>query len=182
MQYIFYMSISLVISIALYKPLFIINYLLIMHWALLTPWHSFLYYPLISKTRASLVAQLVKESTCNAGHPGSIPGWGRCPGEGIGYLFQCPWASLVTQTVKNLPATWETWIGKIPWRRVWQPTPVFLPGEFPMDRGSWRATVHGVAESDMTEWLSAHKPHFLWEWKAAAVAAPRVIEPGYLES
>ena len=35
--------------------------------------------------------------------------------------------------VKNLPLreTWETWIGKIPWRRTWQPTPVFLPGEIP---------------------------------------------------
>ena len=43
-------------------------------------------------------------------------------------------ASLVAQTVKNLPAMWETWIdpwvGKVPWRREWLPTPVFLPGEF----------------------------------------------------
>ena len=29
-----------------------------------------------------------KESACNAGHPGSIPGWGRFPGEGNGYTFQ----------------------------------------------------------------------------------------------
>jgi len=40
---------------------------------------------------------------------------------------------LISQTVKNLPAMWETWVapwvGKIPWRREWQPTPVFLPGE-----------------------------------------------------
>ena len=39
----------------------------------------------------------------------------------------------VAQSVKNLPAMWETWIqsliGKIPWRRAGQPTPVFLPGE-----------------------------------------------------
>ena len=35
--------------------------------------------------RASLIAQLVKESTCNAGEPGSIPGSGRSAGEGIGY-------------------------------------------------------------------------------------------------
>ena len=44
------------------------------------------------------------------------------------------WAFLVAQTVKNLPAMQETWfdpwIGKIPWRRKWPPTPVFLPGEF----------------------------------------------------
>ena len=28
-----------------------------------------------------------KESACNAGNPGSIPGWERSPGEGIGYQF-----------------------------------------------------------------------------------------------
>ena len=42
--------------------------------------------------------------------------------------------SLMAQTVKNLPAVRETWIhswvGKIPWRKEWLPTPVFLPGEF----------------------------------------------------
>ena len=30
-----------------------------------------------------------KESACNAGDPGSIPGWGRSPGEGNGNPFQC---------------------------------------------------------------------------------------------
>ena len=45
-----------------------------------------------------------KESTCNAGDPGSIPGWGRFSGEGLGYPLQYCWASLVAQTVKNLPA------------------------------------------------------------------------------
>ena len=39
-------------------------------------------------------------------------------------------ASLVAQLVKNLPAMQETWVGKIPWRREWLPTPVVLPGEF----------------------------------------------------
>ena len=29
-----------------------------------------------------------KESACNAGDLGSIPGWGRCPGEGKGYPLQ----------------------------------------------------------------------------------------------
>ena len=36
----------------------------------------------------------------------------------------------VAQMVKNLPATWKTWVRKTPWRRKWPPTPVFLPGEF----------------------------------------------------
>ena len=31
--------------------------------------------------------------------------------------------------LKNPFATWETWVGKIPWRRAWQPPPVFWPGE-----------------------------------------------------
>ena len=45
-----------------------------------------------------------KESACNAGDPGSIPGSGRSAGEGIGYPFQSSWASLVAQLVKNPPA------------------------------------------------------------------------------
>ena len=32
-----------------------------------------------------------KESACNAGDPGSIPGWGRTPGEGKGYPLQQSW-------------------------------------------------------------------------------------------
>ena len=77
-----------------------------------------------------------KESTCNARDSGSIPGLGRSPGEGIGYPVQYSWTSLVAQMVKNLPAMnpgrpgFEPWAGKIPWRRAWQLTPVFLPGEY----------------------------------------------------
>ena len=46
-----------------------------------------------------------KESTCNAGASGSIPGSGRSPGEGRGYPLQYSWASVVTQIVKNMPVT-----------------------------------------------------------------------------
>ena len=49
-----------------------------------------------------------KESTCNVGDPSLIPGWGRSPGEGIGYPLQYSWASLVAQWVKNLTAMQET--------------------------------------------------------------------------
>ena len=38
-----------------------------------------------------------KESTCNAGEPGSIPRSGRSAGEGIGYPLQYSWVSLVAQ-------------------------------------------------------------------------------------
>ena len=64
---------------------------------------------------ASLVAQLVKKSTCNAGDTGSIPGLGRSPGERIGYPLQHSWATLVAQLVKNLPAMGETWVQSLGW-------------------------------------------------------------------
>ena len=51
-----------------------------------------------------------KESACNAGDPGLIPGSGRSPGEWIDYPLQYSWASLEAQLVKNPPAMWETWV------------------------------------------------------------------------
>ena len=51
-----------------------------------------------------------KESACNAGDPGLIPGLGRSPGDGAGNPFQYSGASLVAQLVKNLPAMQETWV------------------------------------------------------------------------
>ena len=49
-----------------------------------------------------------KESTCNSGDPGLIPGSGRSTGEGIGNPLQYSSASLMAQLVKNPPAIWET--------------------------------------------------------------------------
>ena len=56
-----------------------------------------------------------KESACNAGDPGSIPGSGRSAGEGIGHPLQYSWASLVAQLGKNLPAMRETWVRSLGW-------------------------------------------------------------------
>ena len=56
-----------------------------------------------------------KEFTCDAGDPGSIPGLGRSTEEGIGYPLQYSWASLVAQTVKNLPAVQEIWVRSRGW-------------------------------------------------------------------
>ena len=61
-------------------------------------------------------------------------------------------------------------VRKIPWRRVWQPTPVFLPGEFPQPRGAWWAIAHGVTKSqtrrsDQIHFLSIITPprnHFFF--------------------
>ena len=51
-----------------------------------------------------------KESICNAGDPGLIPGSGRSPGEGISYPLQYSCVSLVAQLVNSLPAMQETWV------------------------------------------------------------------------
>ena len=65
-----------------------------------------------------------KQSACNAGDPGSIPGSGKSPGEGNGNPLQ------------------------------------YSCLENPMGRGAWRATVHGVSESDKTEWLTCSLSRF----------------------
>ena len=85
-----------------------------------------------------------KESVCNAGDPGSIPGLERSAGEGIGYPLQYSWASLVAQLVKNPPTMRETWVQSLGW-------------EDPLEKGkathfsilAWRIpwAVHGVAKS-----------------------------------
>ena len=53
-----------------------------------------------------------KESACNAGDPGSIPGLGSSPGERIGYPLQYSWASVVAQAVKNW---WQSRVQSLDW-------------------------------------------------------------------
>ena len=68
------------------------------------------FYVKIYFTTGFLRSSAGKESACNAGDLGSISGSGSSPGEGIGYLVQYSWASLVAQMVKNLPAMQEIWV------------------------------------------------------------------------
>ena len=58
--------------------------------------------------------------------------------------------------VKNLPAMWKTqrfdpWVGKIPWRREWLPTPVFSTGEFCGQRSLVGYSPWSHKESDTTK-------------------------------
>ena len=46
------------------------------------------------------------------------------------------------------------WIGKLPWRKEWQPTPIFLPGEFHGQRTLAGYSPRCCKELDMTEWLT----------------------------
>ena len=83
-----------------------------------------------------------KESACNAGDPGSIPGSGRSSGKGIGYPLQYSWASFVAQLrVKNPPAMRETWVGKIPGEGKGYPL------QYSGLENSMDCIVHGVAKS-----------------------------------
>ena len=67
--------------------------------------------------------------------------------------------ALVAQTEKNLPACsspgFSPWIGKIPWRREWLPTPVFLPGEFHGQR-----SLAGYSPWNAKNWTSLSDYHF----------------------
>ena len=74
-------------------------------------------------------------------------------------------ASLVAQMVKTLHAIqkpgWDPWIGKIPWRRKRQPTPVFLPGKFHGQRSLVGYSPWGRKELGMTEQLEHAHMHYL---------------------
>ena len=56
-----------------------------------------------------------KESACNVGDSGLIPGSGSSPGEGIGYPLQYSWASLVAQMIKIPSEMLETCIRSLGW-------------------------------------------------------------------
>ena len=69
-----------------------------------------------------------KESACNSGDPGLIPGLERAPGEGNGYPLQYSCASPVAQLIKNLPAMWETWVRPLGWEDpLWEATHSSVP-------------------------------------------------------
>ena len=76
---------------------------------------------------------------------------------GSPYLGNQKLSSLVAQMVKRLPACgrpgFDPWVGKISWRRKWQPTPVFLPGESHGRRSMVGYSPWGCKESYTTEQL-----------------------------
>ena len=69
----------------------------------------------------------------------------------------------MAQRLKRLPAMWETWVRslgqKIPWRRKWQATPVFLPAESHGRRSLEGYSPWGLKELDTTECPNTHKPN-----------------------
>ena len=79
------------------------------------------------------------------------------------------WASQVVLVVKNLPASagdirdmFDPWVGKIPWRRKWQPTPVFLLGESSGQRSLAGYSPWGCKESDIPGATQHALPAIYW--------------------
>ena len=103
-----------------------------------------------------------KESACNAGGPGSIPGSGRSAREGTGYPLPYSWASLVAQLVRiHLQCRFDPWVGEIPWRRG---DPLEMRRATHSSVLAWRipSTVYpwGCKEWGTTEHLPL--PQYLW--------------------
>ena len=65
----------------------------------------------------------------------------------------------MAETVKNLSAMLNPWVRKIPGRREWLPTPLFLPGEFHRQKSLVGYSPWGHKESDMTERLTLSLTH-----------------------
>ena len=80
---------------------------------------------------------------------------GKNVGMGCHFLFQgIFWTQeLNLQCRRHRTGGFDPWVRKVPWRKKWQPTPVFLP-ENSMDRGAWQPVVHKVAKSQtrLSDW------------------------------
>ena len=74
----------------------------------------------------------------------------------------------MAQVVKNLPANtgdrhrFDPWVGKIPWRRKWQLTPVFLTWKIPWTEEPDRLQSMGLQRVGHTEKASRQPPHSLF--------------------
>ena len=124
----------------------------------------------------------VKESACNAGDPSSIPGLGRSPGEEIGYPLQYSWASLVSQMIIYFQCVrlgFNPWVGKIPWRRWWQPTPVFLPGESLWTEEPGRLQSMGL-QRVLHKWATKHSTESICDSKKKHINDHCCFYNGYL--
>ena len=72
--------------------------------------------------------------------------WLLHPRSGLGFPGSASGKGPACQCRRLKKHGFDPWVGEIPWRRAWQPTPVFLPGESHEHR-SWWATVHRVTKN-----------------------------------
>ena len=96
-----------------------------------------------------------KETSCNVGDLGSIPGLERSPGEGIVYSLQYSWAPLVVQKVRESACNVGD-LGSVPGLERSSGEENGYPLQYSclenfMDRGTWWVIVCGVTKSHTTE-------------------------------
>ena len=70
-----------------------------------------------------------------------------------------PGGSDSKESICNAEDLGSTWVGNIPWRRAWQPTSIFLPGEFQGQRSLGGYNPWNHKESDTTEHLCIAQQH-----------------------
>ena len=92
------------------------------------------------------------KDTNNGANPSSKPKNSRCPCVmELEVGDNHPWASLVAQTVKNLPPKQETQVQSLGWedplKKDIATYSSILAWRIPMEKGAWQATVHGVAKN-----------------------------------
>ena len=126
-------------------------------------------------TRASLVAQLVKNLPAMQETPVWFLGWEDPLEKGLathpsilGLPWWLRWERIHLQCGR---CGFDPWVGKIPWRRAWQPTLVFLPGESHGQRGLVVYNPWGHKELDTTEWLSTAQLTLIQKAKLRALPA-----------
>ena len=116
------------------------------------------------------------------------------------------WLSDKESAFQHKRCRFDPWVRKIPWRRKWQPTPVFLPGKSCGERSLAGYSPRGLKKLDNTEWIATTEclclvghvhwfqchcifktPNVLcartdmsdWSWnEAEAVKSPRLTSPG----
>ena len=106
----------------------------------------------------------------------------------------CCFSGLRFSFLKNIYLFTWLWVKKIPWRKAWQPTPVFLPGESHGQRSLMGYSQQGRKESDTTEVTQhtcmsglscgtqylqlGHANSYLWRVGSSSLTRDRTRAPG----
>ena len=121
-----------------------------------------LLYPFWGEERATERQNNLVEITQQANGGAGIQShtaWFQKLSEHLTTIYSIVWACQVALVVKNPPAnagdttrpSFDPWVGTVPWRRAWQPIPVFLPGQSQGQRSLVGYSSWGCKESGTTE-------------------------------
>ena len=113
--------------------------------------------PLRIRSHVTLLSCIITMSNISHG-----PVTQQVPCSSLSALLGLPrWLSGKESTSQCRRCGFSPWVGKIPWRRKWQPTPVFLAGKSHGQRSLEGYSTWGCKESDRTEWLNDNNNNIL---------------------